>query len=67
MKQVYNYWMPDSDNHFERLIAKRISKGGPVAGVELLQIGMVEYHSVDASSGAVKSRDDIYTRKPGYR
>ena len=29
MKQVYNYWMPDSDNHFERLIAKRISKGGP--------------------------------------
>lgn len=29
MKQVYNYWMPNSDNHFERLIAKRISKGGP--------------------------------------
>ena len=29
MKQVYNYWMPDSDNHFERLIKKRISQGGP--------------------------------------
>lgn len=29
MKKVYNYWMPDSDNHFERLIAKRIKKGGP--------------------------------------
>mgnify|MGYP001125544528 FL=1 len=29
MKQVYNYWMPKTDNHFERLIAKRISKGGP--------------------------------------
>jgi FkbM family methyltransferase len=29
MKLVYNYWMPNSDNHFERLIAKRIKKGGP--------------------------------------
>jgi len=29
MKQVYNYWMPDTDNHFERLIAKRIRNGGP--------------------------------------
>mgnify|MGYP000091061823 CR=1 FL=1 len=29
MKLVYNYWMPKSDNHFERLIAKRIKKGGP--------------------------------------
>lgn len=29
MKKVYNYWMPDSDNHFERLIAKRIRNGGP--------------------------------------
>jgi len=29
MKQVYNYWMPDSDNHFERLITKRIKQGGP--------------------------------------
>ena len=29
MKQVYNYWMPDTDNHFERLIAKRIKNGGP--------------------------------------
>jgi FkbM family methyltransferase len=29
MKQVYNYWMPDSDNHFERLITKRIRNGGP--------------------------------------
>ena len=29
MKQVYNYWMPDTDSHFERLIAKRIKNGGP--------------------------------------
>ena len=29
MKQVYNYWLPDSDNHFERLITKRIKNGGP--------------------------------------
>ena len=29
MKQVHNYWMPDSDNHFERLITKRINNGGP--------------------------------------
>ncbi len=29
MKKVYNYWMPKSDNHFERLITKRIKNGGP--------------------------------------
>lgn len=29
MKLVYNYWMPDTDTHFERLIAKRIKNGGP--------------------------------------
>ena len=29
MKQVYNYWMPDSDNHFHRMITKRIKNGGP--------------------------------------
>jgi len=29
MKKVYNYWMPDTDNHFERLIAKRVKNGGP--------------------------------------
>lgn len=29
MKLVYNYWMPSSDNHFERLINKRIKNGGP--------------------------------------
>lgn len=29
MKLVYNYWMPDTDNHFERLIKKRIKNGGP--------------------------------------
>jgi FkbM family methyltransferase len=29
MKKIYNYWMPDTDNHFERLIAKRIKNGGP--------------------------------------
>lgn len=29
MKLVYNYWLPDTDNHFERLITKRIKNGGP--------------------------------------
>ena len=29
MKQVVNYWMPDSDNHFERMITKRVKNGGP--------------------------------------
>jgi|TARA_R110001592_G_scaffold55225_2_gene168823 FkbM family methyltransferase len=29
MKQVYDYWVPDSDAHFERLITKRIKNGGP--------------------------------------
>lgn len=29
MKKIYNYWMPNSDNHFERLIAKRVKNGGP--------------------------------------
>lgn len=29
MKLVYDYWIPESDNHFERLIAKRIKNGGP--------------------------------------
>ena len=29
MKKVYDYWMPSSDNHFERLIAKRVKNGGP--------------------------------------
>jgi len=29
MKKVYDYWMPDTDTHFERLITKRISNGGP--------------------------------------
>ena len=29
MKKIYNYWMPETDNHFERLIAKRIKNGGP--------------------------------------
>lgn len=29
MKLVYNYWMPDTDTHFEQLIAKRIKNGGP--------------------------------------
>lgn len=29
MKKVYDYWMPETDNHFERLIAKRIKNGGP--------------------------------------
>jgi len=29
MKQVYNYWMPDSDNHFYRMITKRVKNGGP--------------------------------------
>ena len=29
MKKVFEYWMPDTDEHFERLIAKRVKKGGP--------------------------------------
>lgn len=29
MKKVYDYWLPDSDQHFERLIKKRIKQGGP--------------------------------------
>jgi len=29
MKKVFNYWMPDTDNHFERLITKRVKNGGP--------------------------------------
>ena len=29
MKKVFDYYMPDSDNHFERLIKKRIRNGGP--------------------------------------
>ena len=29
MKQVYEYWMPSTDAHFERLIKKRIKNGGP--------------------------------------
>ena len=29
MKKVYDYWMPNSDTHFERLIAKRVRHGGP--------------------------------------
>lgn len=29
MKKVYDYWMPDTDNHFERLIKKRIKQSGP--------------------------------------
>jgi FkbM family methyltransferase len=29
MKKVYNYWLPDTDNHFEKMIKKRIRNGGP--------------------------------------
>jgi len=29
MKKVYEYWMPDTDSHFERLITKRVKNGGP--------------------------------------
>lgn len=29
MKLVYDYWMPDTDEHFERLITKRVNSGGP--------------------------------------
>lgn len=28
MKKVYEYWMPDCDNHFERLITKQVQNGG---------------------------------------
>ena len=29
MKKVHNYFLPDSDIHFERMINKRIAQGGP--------------------------------------
>jgi len=29
MKKVYEYWMPDSDIHFEKMITKRVKNGGP--------------------------------------
>ena len=29
MKKVHNYYLPDTDIHFERMINKRISQGGP--------------------------------------
>ena len=29
MKRVFDYWMPDTDDHFERLITKRVNNGGP--------------------------------------
>jgi FkbM family methyltransferase len=29
MKKVFDYWMPDCDSHFERLITKRVKNGGP--------------------------------------
>lgn len=29
MKKIYNYWLPSTDDHFERLIKKRINAGGP--------------------------------------
>jgi len=29
MKKVFEYWMPDTDTHFERLIKKRVRNGGP--------------------------------------
>lgn len=29
MKKVFEYYMPNSDNHFERLINKRVRNGGP--------------------------------------
>lgn len=28
-KKIYNYWIPENDEHFERLITKRILAGGP--------------------------------------
>ena len=43
MKQVYNYWMPDSDNHFERLIKKRISQGGPPEYQDLIREAAYEH------------------------
>ena len=29
MKKVHNYYLPDTDTHFEKMINKRISQGGP--------------------------------------
>jgi len=43
MKQVYNYWLPDSDNHFKRLIKKRISQGGPPEYQDLIREAAYNY------------------------
>lgn len=37
MKKVYEYWMPDTDTHFERLITKRINQGGPAEYQDLIR------------------------------
>jgi FkbM family methyltransferase len=45
MKLVYDYWMPDSDCHFERLIAKRIKQGGPAEYQDDVRAAAYQYVS----------------------
>jgi FkbM family methyltransferase len=45
MKLVYDYWMPDSDSHFERLIAKRIKQGGPAEYQDDVRAAAYQYVS----------------------
>lgn len=46
MKKVFDYWLPDSDNHFERLIKKRIKQGGPPEYQDLIREAAYE-HIID--------------------
>lgn len=45
MKKVYDYWMPDRDNHFERLIKKRVNNGGPAEYQDDVRTAAYEYVS----------------------
>ena len=55
MKKIFDYWIPESDNHFERLIEKRIKNGGPAEyqdDVRLEAYKYVEDFSVAVDVGA---------------
>ena len=55
MKKIFDYWIPESDNHFERLIKKRIRNGGPAEyqdDVRLEAYKYVEDFSVAVDVGA---------------
>lgn len=43
MKKVYNYWVPDTDNHFEKQINKRIKRGGPAEYQDLVREAAYNY------------------------